>query len=318
MKNLFLLFTISITVLMLAGCKKDQLTEPKVIAPTIVVSSNNSQISYNSSCVLTIVVENVLNVTFELDTLNINEAKKTIQMNTPPLTETTTYHFLATGESGLVDSTNVTIKVVPPAAPTIAFTVDNSTITKGESVVFNWLISGLVDSINSNIAGISGLSGRYTFTPLQSMIATITVYGKGGNVTANISITVNDPIPLTREDSLCLHPLKLVEAKFSYNQIGGPFQLVDVSSPCEQDNRFKFYINHTAMVDRGELQCTIGEPRYGWVDWSLVGDILTTGSGIHTLLALTETQVVWRYQSIEITENGSVVIWVTETYDFMP
>jgi hypothetical protein len=303
MKNLFLLFTISITVLMLAGCKKDQLTEPKVIAPTIVVSSNNSQISYNSSCVLTIVVENVLNVTFELDTLNINEAKKTIQMNTPPLTETTTYHFLATGESGLVDSTNVTIKVVPPAAPTITFTVDNTTITKGESVVFNWLISGLVDSVQSNVSGISGLSGRYTFTPLQSMIATITVYGKGGNVTANVSLTVNDPIPPTEGELLVLAPWKRTYSKWA-ESMSGPWTYMDLSHPCLEDDRWIFNADHTMMYDQGENLCEGQTIRYWPATWLIEGDYIS-GFGGRTLVSIDSTSMVWTHNSIKINPDGT-------------
>lgn len=115
-----------------ASCEptEEPIVEP--LKPTIEVSSSQTEISYGDSCILTITVTNTITVSSELDTLNVVTNK--FQITTPKLTQTTTYHFIAHGEKGLVVGSSITIKVKPlPVAPTVKVTAVPDTILRGNS-----------------------------------------------------------------------------------------------------------------------------------------------------------------------------------------
>ena len=300
----------------IVGCGKDEIPViPPVNAPTITVSANPTQLpKMGSSSMISIKTTNAESVTSDLPGFQGISGS----FPTPNLYITTTYHFKVYGKGGVaVDSIKILVKNNP--APTIVVSANSTNLPYGGgTVVIGWTTTN-TDSVLYKNAWYPANDTMHCFVTKETVF-TFIARGPGGENFSTITIKVEQTPPhiVTREDSLCLHPLKLIEAKFSHNMIGGPYQLFNTSSPCEQDDRYTFFLNHTTMIDRGELPCSIGENRYFWYNWSLVGDILTIGSGVRTLLDISDTQVIWRYQSIEITGNGVVIIWVTETYDFVP
>jgi len=85
----------------------------------------------------------------------------------------------------------------PPAAPAVAqFTVEPSTIQRGQSATLRWEVTGEVTnvSINQGIGTVRS-TGSQQVTPTSSTTYTLTATGPGGTITASATLSVAAPPP---------------------------------------------------------------------------------------------------------------------------
>ena len=85
----------------------------------------------------------------------------------------------------------------PSAAPTIGqFSIEPTTIQRGQSATLRWEISGNVTSVTiDNAIGTVQNTGNRRVFPNDSTTYTLTATGPGGNVTASATVTVTTPPP---------------------------------------------------------------------------------------------------------------------------
>ncbi|HUB82878.1 MAG TPA: OmpA family protein [Bryobacteraceae bacterium] len=84
-----------------------------------------------------------------------------------------------------------------PAAPAVAqFTVEPSTIQRGQSATLRWEVTGEATnvSINQGIGNVRS-TGSQQVTPTSSTTYTLTATGPGGTITASATLTVATPPP---------------------------------------------------------------------------------------------------------------------------
>lgn len=196
--NRLLLFSFLLIVI-LQSCKKEP--EP----PTLILSATPQTIEYNGTATLTWETNHATSCIFSGGSLiDVNGS-----ITTPPLTETTTYNFTATGQGGTT-SKSITIKVNEAPKPTIIVSVDNDTVPRGSTV--NILIES-TNAVSIKIVGVTTgdpipettertfpqLNGTFTTWELhKSTHFTITATGID-NSTAASDIHVNIP---TKKDTL--------------------------------------------------------------------------------------------------------------------
>jgi len=87
----------------------------------------------------------------------------------------------------------------PPAAaaPVVAqFTVEPSTIQRGQSATLRWEVSGEVSNVSINQGiGTVRATGSQQVTPTSSTTYTLTATGPGGTITASATLSVVTPPP---------------------------------------------------------------------------------------------------------------------------
>ncbi|MDO9254825.1 MAG: hypothetical protein Q7U54_04865 [Bacteroidales bacterium] len=304
MKHISSLLLFSLVIIACISCKKDpQPTTPKV--PDIKVSSDFSGVSYYKSCIVTLVLKNTTNVTSDFpgsESLTSNSESETIVLNTPKLTKTITYHFIAHGDNGQADSANVTIHVNDPIAPTIFLYVDNDTIIRGtlpSSVKITW--NSNTDSISSpELSGVKGKSGTISVSPTETTIYHFISKNDGLTVSDSIRITVKDPPPPpppTDEELISVNygPWKQIKLEFQQPLSGSPWIEYAIWE-CSKDNLYYFYLTPTKKIvnDRGLITCSDDETRILEGTWSLSGKVLKSG-GDFNIITLTKDTLVWVY-----------------------
>ena len=183
----------------LQSCKE----EPQ--PPTLILSATPQIIEYGGIATLTWETINATSCIFSGGSLiDVNGS-----ITTPPLTETTTYNFTASGQGGTV-SKSITIQVNKAPKPTINVSVDNDTVPKGSTV--NILIES-TNAVNIKIVGVTTgdtipettqstfpqLNGTFTsWELLKSTHFTITATGiDNSTVAADIQVIVP-----TKKDTL--------------------------------------------------------------------------------------------------------------------
>lgn len=101
---------------------------------------------------------------------------------------TTTYTISATNGGG-TSTASVTLAVNPPPAPTVYFSVTQSTIQAGQSTTLNWSTSGVVSTLKLNGSNVANL-GTQNVSPTTSTTYNLVATGEGGTTTESITITV--------------------------------------------------------------------------------------------------------------------------------
>lgn len=303
-------------VFLLPGCEKDPPKTP--LNPTIDASSDFSGVPYGKSVTITLILKNILLVTSELDTFHISETSKTIQISTPNLTATTTYHFLATGENGKKAVANVTIMVDPPIKPSLSLYVDNDTIFRGKSpdfVKITW--NSNTDSTSSpELLGVKGKSGTVTVSPTETTTYHFVSKNDGLSISDSVRITVKDPPPpppLTDEELLALAPWKKIKWEIQNYPPNGDWENIDIW-PCLSDDVFTYYLYpKNCVMDAGEVLCD-GETVRVTVsqNWSLTGSTLMPGNAHIELL--TKDILVWTYDGTRILPDGTAPTKIRETF----
>src|SRR5689334_20598373 len=84
-----------------------------------------------------------------------------------------------------------------PAAPTVAqFSVEPTSIQRGQSATLRWEVSGTVTSVAiDNGVGTVQNSGNRRVFPTDSTTYTLTATGPGGSTTSTATVTVTTPPP---------------------------------------------------------------------------------------------------------------------------
>jgi len=84
-----------------------------------------------------------------------------------------------------------------PVAPTVAqFTVEPTSIQRGQSATLRWEVSGNVTSVSiDNAIGTVQNSGNRRVFPTDSTTYTLTATGPGGSTTGSATVTVSTPPP---------------------------------------------------------------------------------------------------------------------------
>jgi len=88
-----------------------------------------------------------------------------------------------------------------PSAPAVAqFTVEPSTIQRGQSATLRWEVTGEVTSVSINQGiGTVRATGSQQVTPTSSTTYTLTATGPGGTITASATLAVASPPPPAQE-----------------------------------------------------------------------------------------------------------------------
>src|SRR5436305_1955151 len=85
----------------------------------------------------------------------------------------------------------------PPPAPTVAqFTVEPTTIQRGQSATLRWEVSGNATSVSIDQGvGTVQNTGSRSVSPSDSITYTLTATGPGGSTPASATVNVSSPAP---------------------------------------------------------------------------------------------------------------------------
>ncbi len=111
--------------------------------------------------------------------------------------ETATYLLTATGKSGSMTSTvTVTVSTTPvvPAPKIVSFGASPAEIVAGESSTLSWSVDGAKE-ITITALGAVAAAGSSSVTPQVTTVYVLTAKNDGGEVKANVTVTV---LPLAR------------------------------------------------------------------------------------------------------------------------
>ena len=158
--------------------------------PTATFSADKLTILKGDSAVLTWATENttVCTITPGMESVELNSS------HTVTPEETTTYVLTASNDLNTVTK-ELTITVVAP--PTVTFTVDNATLTQGDTAILSWMTENATSCTIDNGIGSVDLNGSVEVTPSEAITYTITVTGPLSSVTAEVAILVYNPPAVT-------------------------------------------------------------------------------------------------------------------------
>lgn len=160
------------------------------VLPTVEISATPETIVRGASAALSWSATNVETVTLDNGT---GEAPMTGTTPVSPIV-TTTYTVTATNESGTATA-SVTITVTEPP-PTVTIAADPGTIPAGEATFLTWTSSNAdAVSIEPGIGGVDP-NGSVSVSPMETTTYVITALGPGGTATAEVTVTVTDPLPI--------------------------------------------------------------------------------------------------------------------------
>lgn len=180
------LLTFILVILLLTACGRNPTT------PTITeFTSSSTTITSGDSATLNWIVAGTKPIDISITNLgNLTDTS----INISPLT-TKTYTLTATNLAGTV-SKDLTITVTPPPVPpTItSFTSSPKAITKGDSSILKWVVTG-TEPINISITSLDNLTGNsISVSPITTKTYTLIAENLFGKVTKDVTITVNNII----------------------------------------------------------------------------------------------------------------------------
>lgn len=312
-KLVFLLATFLSLALLLPGCEKDlnsidPPTSPKELSYK--VDPMNDTVVSGSRARITI-VSNADSITSDMPGAKILLSPINKIVETDEIIQTTIYHIVFYINGKGVDIANPTIFVKKKIAPTLSVSANKSTIERGGSVLVTWVSN--TDSTSSiDLPEVKGKSGSVTVAPLETTTYHFISKNDGLNISASVTITVTDPLPPTSADYIVHSPWKRVKLKWAIT-MDGPWEEVDLSALCLQDNRWIFYPNHNAMFDQGENLCEGETIRYWPAVWSIDEDSNIHFSG-RTLISIDWESMICRYPS-KMT-NGETTVDIVFVEEF--
>ena len=124
---------------------------------------------------------------------NLSNNSGTLTLSPPSDGTDLSYQLKVTNRGGTTNSSTVNIAVY--LEPTVYLSVNNDTITQGQSVTLSWTITG--DSSTMDIqpgVGSSNLVSSVVVTPTVTTTYTATVSGQGGTHSDEVTVTVL-PVP---------------------------------------------------------------------------------------------------------------------------
>jgi len=160
------------------------------VLPTVEMSASPETIFRGASAAISWSATNVETVTLDN---GIGEAPMSGTISVSPVV-TTTYTVTAANDSGTVTA-SVTITVTEPL-PTVTINAAPGTVPAGEPTILSWTSSNADSvSIEPGIGGVD-LNGSLSVSPTTTTTYVITAQGPGGTVTADVAVTVTDPLPV--------------------------------------------------------------------------------------------------------------------------
>jgi len=207
----FLLFGLFISLL-LTGCAKEsnESVSSQTNLPTITTKPNqNVDISRDSIFTFNWKISgDFRNPSVSLDGNIISD--KSVGEFSKKMTSNGIHTFIVSCESmsGMSIKTAITVTVKDPIFPLPIISVSaNPTHVQINGVAIINLNTTNVDSVASDMPGVTGISGSFPTPPLtENVTYRFIAYGKGGSVYQDITITVDPPISGTLKDILISHP----------------------------------------------------------------------------------------------------------------
>lgn len=168
--------------------------------PTVTLSANPTTITAGSNSTLTVTAANATTVAIAGSDGSSYAMASTGGTQSVSPAATTTYTVTAT--SGTLKATaTATVTVVPappPAAPTVTIAANPTSINAGASSTLTVVATNATTVV---VAGTDGSSfimqpagGTETVTPPQTSTYTVTATGAGGTATADVIVTVTQPV----------------------------------------------------------------------------------------------------------------------------
>lgn len=287
MKTKFFFLSVLILSLVNTGCDKDE--KPEYLAyPKLTISSESYKLEYGEKTVIHISALNTDSIISDLPGAFKLDGSFNGSVETPELTLTTTYHFKAFGNGKVSEM----ILVITINEVDLSVTATPTNLIGAGTVLISWSSTN-ADSIKSDLPGVTGISGSLEIIPQTSGTYTYTffAYGKGNRTTSkDVSFSVLLPTP--DEALLCLAPWKMVKLQFQ-DTPEDTLREVEIYE-CLKDNLFTFYFNpNLAIYNTGEIHCYEDEPQNQQGEWTLIGDILNTGSDSFIKTLTEDTLVYW-------------------------
>ena len=152
--------------------------------PSSIVQGNTSTLSWTIADATTASIDN-----------GIGTVDPIYDTRTVSPTTTTTYTLTAINPYG-TDTKQVTVTVVQPLLPTIAtFTATPSSITSGQSVTLNWVVTNATAiSIDGGLGPVTP-SGSALVSPTWNTTYTLTATNAHGSVSSEAVVTVSGGLP---------------------------------------------------------------------------------------------------------------------------
>jgi hypothetical protein len=171
-----------------------------VAAPAVTISASPTAVDPGGSTLLTVAASSAsqLVVTDNLGDppYSFPSASGGTQSFTPRVTAV--YTATATGVNGSTAANNVTVTVLPPAAPTVTLSANPAAVIVGGNTTLTWTSANATSLVINSSAGTGGpvtpVAGGSTTVPAQSATTTYTATAYGVNGTTPATATVTVPV----------------------------------------------------------------------------------------------------------------------------
>lgn len=309
-KTVFALMSIvGLFLFLVSGCKKD----PVYPDPTIIISSNPTSPNNLDPCVFRWEVDGLCEkLLVFLNNKEIFNKSSIDSLRIDSIKGKQTITIICVSNGKRVEKSLTITPKEQTLVLTVTITATPSEIIKGEMLIISW-VSANGFSIKANFVGVNVLSGSISVWPIVTTTYTVTVYGlANSSAFASVTVVVKDPVFTEDEKLLCLAPWKRVKWEEAYT-LDGPWANVELNAPCQQDDRYIFYLEPNKMVfDRGESLCDGETVRLTISQWSLFQSSIED----RNILVLSVDTLIWWQKSIMILPDGisTVPIVVRETY----
>ncbi|MEA5109763.1 hypothetical protein SDC9_19246 [bioreactor metagenome] len=196
-----------------------------------------------------------------------------------------------------------------PQAPIVTLKANPASIPRGFSTTINWTITGVVDSVKSDLPGLVGIDGNITISPTENTTYFLTAYGKGGITTESLTISVTEPTPL---QLLQMGKWKTVELYSTCEPIGRFREPIPLGAECEEDDFWHFRTDNVLEYNMGNTLCP-GETHYAWY-WlyTYVGDSVYISGNPRKIILLTEGEMAWTFNSSLQWTDGQMYVTLIE------
>lgn len=313
-----------LVIFFITGCGKEPSPEPVIpppaTLPTISINPEyDTQIERGGAITFTWIIKG----DFKNSTITINDSiisTKAVGEYSMKVTNITYFKVSCEASSGAAIKKAIKITVRDPVflPPTLFVSAYPTHVQINSTVVVSFIATN-TDSVVSDLPGVPVVYELYgSFeSPLltENVTYNFTAYGKGGNLSKSVTITIDPPPPpppnLLFENFLCnFGPWKKIKLEFRFAP-DGQWELEEIWE-CMQDDLMYYYLypSKLAIYENGEIRCYEGEPSGSQGPWSLNDSTLNTGWD-YNIAILNEDSLVWIYESPDIHGN---MTWVRETF----
>ena len=167
-------------------------TDPAPGVPTVTLTASPSTISSGGNSTLTWNSSNTSTCSGSGSGFSTGNATNGSDGVSP--SSTTTYSITCTGPGGS-DTDTATVSVSAPASVTANLSVDDNSITRGDSTTLRWSSSNATTCSGSGSGFSTGnaTNGSDGISPTSSTTYTVTCSGSGGSASDSVSVSVSSP-----------------------------------------------------------------------------------------------------------------------------